>query len=339
MSVTWNTKAVPGPYPDSKDWHDLRVFDPDREERPVVFGATDAAAACGVSPHVSQLDLYLRKRGELTQSESTDAMIIGRCLEDGVCRIYEYKTGKTVVRNLPMYFHGDYPFIGATPDALGLDDAGNVLEGVDAKTSTYMRYDEFGGDDDKFGQEGTDQLPVDYVLQGQQQCAVLDLDAVVFPVLFDGRHMKLYQVERNDELIESIIVAEHEMLERIVNADPPEPDYMHGGVRKAISRLHGLVPGQVIQLNEEDASLWYEYQKLGTELKEIKDRRAEIAARLSHVLGAAEIGRLPKGEKELRRVVVRESFFTEEDVEEVRAKVGQKKRSGYERLIERKAKS
>jgi len=266
------------------------------------------------------------------------AMLVGKYLESGVCDLYGHLTSREVVRGLPMYFHLDHSFMAATPDGLAMID-GEIVSGVDAKTSTYRRYDEFGMDEDKFGKERTDQLPIDYLLQGQQQCAVLGLEVVDFPVLFDGRTMRIYTVRRNEELIDAIIASESEMAERIINGDPPPPDYKHPNARKAISKVHGLVSGKSVQLNDDDAALWTEYQQLGSEIKERDERRREIAARIADVMGDCELGKLPAGQKEIRRVTVRDSIVTPEDVDILVSKLGSIKRKGYERLIERKVKS
>lgn len=209
--------ATVGPMPQTPEWTALRYFDPDRE-RPVIFGASEAAAACGMSPYTTPLELFLLKRRELDPEEENDAMRLGKKLEPIVLDEYQLRTGRVLAVDLPMFLHADHAFMAATPDAMAESDT----VAVDAKTSSFRRYNRSADvADEKFGEEGTDQMPSDYVLQAQQQIAVLGVDSVDFPVLFDGRTLRIYTVQRNDELINIVTSAERELAERIASDDPP----------------------------------------------------------------------------------------------------------------------
>jgi predicted phage-related endonuclease len=330
-------RGIPGPMPRTPEWHAYRRLDPDRTERKFVIGATLAAACCGMSPYTQPLDVFCQLRGLHDGPEDNDAMRMGRRLEPVILDEYQDRRLAALTRGLPMYFSEDHWFMGATPDAIG-EELGGPEFGVDAKATTYRRHDRTGLDPLKFGEEGTDQMPVDYVMQGQAQCAVLGLPYVEFPVLFDARVLRIYKVERNDDLIASIVKAEREMAERVLNDDPPEPNWRAEDTRSLISMLHGYDGSKVIDLGSEAIAAWADIQRRKEQIDDLEATNEEAKARILWSLGDAAAGRFPQGTKELRRVRVAPTLVTERDVQELRDKLGQVKRKGFESLREVKVK-
>jgi len=340
-----NIAAVIGPVAHSDEWYSIRLFDPERNERPIVFGASEAAEACNLSPYsAGPLELFMKKRSLKPSFEGNEATEWGTLIEPVVLTMYERKFGVDLQRDLPMYFHGEYSFMGATPDALVKNAADHFgfspdgpSEAVDAKSSTFRMVDATGEDENKYGEEETDQVPTYIVCQAQQQCAVLNLERVHFPVLID-RRIRRYTVERNDDFIAMIVSAEKELAERIINNDPPEPNWTHPETKRLLNDMYGYEQGKAIDLGDDDLLHWTEYEKLGQEIKELEKKRSGHRNQLLAKLQDAELGRLPAGKKELRRCVVSDSFWTEADVTEISMKIGQVKRRGSERLLIRKVK-
>lgn len=332
-----SAQPIPGPAAYSDEWFALRVYDPARTERPVIFGASEAAEALGLSPYsAGPLELFLKKTGRIPPQDDNQAMEMGRLLEGPVLTLYERRTGRTLTREHPLYFHGEHTFMGATPDGLTCE---SEPKAVDAKTSTYRRYNEFASyDDDKFGAAGTDQMPIDYILQAQQQAAVLNVARVDFPVLFDGRTLRIYEVARDEALIDAILSAEKELAERIANDDPPEASWRHPRTRECLRALYELELGTEIVLSTESRDRWVEISRRKEQIKALESRNEEDKNRILAEIGSAEFARYPGGQKGLARSVVKPTVFTEADLREVERKLGQTKRKGYEMLLERKAK-
>lgn len=309
--------ATTGPYPLTREWH---------EARKKCIGASEAAAACGISEWSQPLEVYLRKRGEIPEFAGNDATRLGTLLEPIVLSEYERRTGHDLVTHLPLFTHTDTPHVGATPDAavIGLDFP------VEAKTTSHWRAAEFGD-------EGTDHIPDEYVCQAQQQMYVLGAERCDVAVLIDGRTLKIYTVNRNDKLIHKMVVAETDLWQRILEGNPPEPQWRHPATVQLLQAMHGTVNEGSIPLSDETALAWGRYQALGETIKQAEAERDECKARVYHALGDWAVGELPSGGS-IRRSIVRESLWTDKDVEEITAKVGQVKRRSYFRLTERKLK-
>jgi len=325
---------IPGPMPNTPAWARVRKFDSDRDP-PVIIGASESAAAMGVCPYQTPIDLYLKKRGEWQGHEDVnEAMEMGLELEPIVLNRYDKKFGVEVVRNLPMYFSEENPFIAATPDAMLWDDEDGP-RGIDAKTTTNYRR---GEDLDKYGEEDTDQIPTECLIQGQQQCYVMEVDRVDFAVLFDGRTFRRYIVRRNEQLIAEIIKKETELFERIVNGDPPPVNHGHETAREAISYLYPKKPGDVKILSRGSVDLWVEASQKKQEIKKLKKEIEFATDKVFEEMEGAEFGRFPDGLAEVRRITIADLIWGASDVAEVESKVGQIKRKGYEYLRQRKVK-
>lgn len=330
--------ALKGPEAYTPEWYEIRKFNPERS-RPVVFGASEAAAACNVSPYSSALQLYLEKRGEFEQAfsdEATKRVNIGRRLEPLILDCYEEEADCILDRNLPLLFHPAFQFMAATPDAIAYQH--DEEWSVDAKATSFRMIDRTGDDHEKFGEPGTDQIPLSYLFQAQQQMAVINADRCDFPVLVDGRDLLIYTVKRNDELIEQIASAERELAERIIAGDPPEPNWSHAGTSKLLQSLYGWDVGKNAMLCEADHSLWIRSEQLKEAKKRIEDELDEIRGKLLWSMQDSAVGSFPDADYELRRTVIGESYWTEQDVAEAVANIGQVKRAGYVRLTAKKLK-
>jgi putative phage-type endonuclease len=217
------------------------------ERRRGYIGGSDAAAALGISRYKSRLKLWQDKRGEL-EDKPTKYMERGTVLEPLVAGLYRTQTkhvakpGAWVVSDDP-----DCAFMAATPDLLDID-----LDCiVQIKTSsTWARHD--------FGDSGTQKIPDEYMIQTQHEMAVTGAQVNMLAVLFadestfDGLvyMMKaglpivrvrpfvedlladpkskcefcLYPIERDEELIATIIDAERRFWEDYVLAGVMPPD-------------------------------------------------------------------------------------------------------------------
>ena len=205
-------KPKRGPKAYTKRWFNIRSK---------IIGASEAAAVCGMSRWAQPLTVYQSKVGsEASDQPRTEAQEMGHILEPSILNGYHRKMKGTMQASVPMLIHPDIPFMAATPDALWTDliiSKGDIMDHayipVDAKTSRHTS---------DWGDEGTDDIPREYVLQAQQQMAVTGAQRCDLPVLLPSLSIKVYKVIRNDSLIKQIIIAEREMMERVETESHPK---------------------------------------------------------------------------------------------------------------------
>jgi len=264
------------------------------------IGASEIAAAAGLSPYQTPLELYHRKRGELGPIEDNDAMRMGRLLEPVVKAEFVRETKLVFSDPMPaMYRHGTYEPITATPD--GIIDEDTLFE---AKTASWRMKS-------SWGEQDSDQVPDHYLCQCQQQMAVMNASLVHLAVLFDGATLKTFKVLRNDELIKLLIAAGLELWERIRDGRPPEPNWEHPSTPSLIKEIHGTINDTRIELSDSEAMAWSRYERYGEFIKQATLKRDELKARVLHGIGDHFAGILTDG-RMVRRKEIAGSTYTVE---------------------------
>lgn len=175
-------------------------------DRSTGIGASDAPAVLGLSPWRTPLEVFLEKTGRAAPQAESLPMRIGKALEPVVLEAFSERTGLTVARRQERIRCPRFPWRWATVDAV----TGDAL--VEAKTS---------GEFSEWGDEGTDQIPRHYIVQVQHALACTGLALAYVPVLIAGRDFRLYEVARDESIIEAITCAERDFWARIERNDPP----------------------------------------------------------------------------------------------------------------------
>lgn len=290
-----------GPDPHTPEWYAWRVFDEDRAI-PVCFGASEAAAVCGLGNHDTKLHVYMKKRGLLEDdNKNADAKAFGRFVEPAIIELYKWKTGRSSIKApCSLYFHPQYRYISATPDGIVLDSLGEWMFPIDCKATTLRRFAY------EFGAEETDQLPDEIVMQAQQQMLVLGLDSQETVVMVD-RTIKIFRVERSEELCNTIIECCTEMYYRVIDGDPPDPDVENVTTGRLLKGLYP-VTGEVVDASPELIEVWEQRREIGKKISDLtkqKERLSTIVLADMKDNGAAA---MPDGRMIVRSVVKREAY-------------------------------
>jgi putative phage-type endonuclease len=181
-----------------------------RAERLTGMGATDAAAALGVSQWRTPLDVYLEKCGEAPPKEETEPMRWGKKLEAPILERFAERHGSTGLILKPlMQRHPVFTWMIAHLDA---KMPGTAV--VEAKTSRTA---------EGWGEDGSSEAPADYVVQVHHQMIVDNASLAYIPVLIGGSDYREIQIPFDKELGKMIIDATANLWLRIAQKLPPEP--------------------------------------------------------------------------------------------------------------------
>lgn len=195
-------------------------------------GGSDAAAAVGLSPYMSPLELWLIKTGRDANlpkpdpQDTTEPVFWGALLEPIVAASYTKQTGNKVRRVNAVLRHPTIPFLLANIDreVVGCRD----VQLLECKTAG-----EFGA---RLWRDG---VPEYVQLQVQHQLAVTGKQAADVAVLLCGQKLEVHRVERDDSLIARLIELEAAFW-RLVETDTPPPA---DGSDSADRALRCLYPG------------------------------------------------------------------------------------------------
>ena len=300
-----------GPTAYTKDWWLMRDN---------CFGASEAAAVCGVSRYSQPLDVYankLKKDKVRDQSKDKEHFKRGRRFEGTILDWYHEILGGTMMTP-PMLIHPEFDFMCATPDALWSDrtpEEIGIMEGhgnewswdlsyipVDAKTTQ-----KHSSQPSEFGEEGTDDIQQEYIMQAQQQMAVTDAKRCDLPVLFQNYELKVYTVRRNDDLIKMILDGEREMMDRLMDNNPPEPDWTHPKTYDIIREIHN-VSDETVELCDHVTDTWNDIEYMQDQVREINKSIKSEKARVLHDMGDAGMGILKDGRLLVRKKIKRDAY-------------------------------
>lgn len=280
--VKFPANPLEGPAGNSEEWLEWRKGH---------IGASEVGAAMGFSKWSQPLDIYNLKLG-LTKTDQTFPMWFGHQVEPIIAQAYSNRTQQPLTYPIPGYRHPVAQHIGATPDACWEDEP-SVL--IDMKAT---------GSRTPLGTEGSDEIPEDWIAQAQAQMFVTGAQRVDFAVV-QSNQLGIYTVERNLEFIEAMVEILTDLWDAIESRHPPEPDFEHPSVGKAIAAMADTSSEFVVPLSGYELELANRYTELGPEVKALQDERDNVKHRLMASLQGHCRGRLPDGrEVSLKQVTV-----------------------------------
>ena len=261
------------------------------EVRKQGIGSSDAAAACGIHPYLSMLELWMIKTGRLHSHLDDDIdgyspLYWGNTLEPMVAKYYQERTGNKVRRVNAILQHPDPDnhFMLANLDyaITGSDDV-QILE---CKTA--------GEHGAKLWKHG---VPLYVTCQVQHQLAVTGKQAAHICVLLCGHEAKIYKVERDERLIESII--EHEQLfwQYVETDTPPTPDHSESAAR-ALKQLYPIAkPSSKVDLREDAGAnkLFEQLLSYRDYMQELEERHDQVKHQLQTLIADNEVAVFDKG--------------------------------------------
>lgn len=262
------------------------------------IGGSEAAAACGLSPYVSPVELYLEKRGEWIRERPPhviEAADWGHRLQPLVAQAVEERGYVVVPAPADAVLDPDRPWMSGHPDGyvgdrLAIDwkgptdgplflpshDGRGVLELKTA--SPFVR----GWD----RPEG----PMHYELQVRHYLALTDLEWGLLACLVGGQRLELKRIERDERIEAMLVELEREFYERCVAGEPPPPD----GSASAGEILRKMYPtateGKVAQFTAEALMARNEYRRLREQIGLLEKEKERQGQLIRHALGDCETG-------------------------------------------------
>lgn len=181
------------------------------------LGASDAAAACGLSKWKTPFELWGEKLGKVAANADRldqDALCLemGQVLEPVAISRFERKQKLTVTDRQLQVVDPTWPTRWVTLDGRASD--GGIVE---AKSVGFADPREWG---DEFEDSA---IPLNYLMQVQHALACTGATHAWVPVIVLNRQFRTYRVQRDDELIEQLTAKEREFWQYVVDRTPPPP--------------------------------------------------------------------------------------------------------------------
>jgi len=255
------------------------------------IGSSDAAAAVGLNPYKSPLELWLEKTGRdgaLPKADPQDEdspLYWGHLLELIVAAHYRQRTGRRVRRVNAVLQHPDpqlsWMLANLDREVLGSGEV-QILE---CKTA--------GLNGARLWKEG---VPEYVQLQVMHQLAVTGKQAADVAVLLGGQRLEIHRLERDEALIARLIRLERQFWQYVVSDTPPPAD----GSASAEQALRSLFPqddGQSLDFtrNAELSAAFAELQHVRQALAAQEQREAQLRQTLQQAMGEASRAQFESG--------------------------------------------
>lgn len=263
--------------------------------RSLGLGGSDAAAALGLSPWKTPLELFREKRGEDagTIAES-EPMRWGSLLEPVIRQEYSSRTGRVVRVPETTLVHPAHAFMIANLD--GLTDDGRLLEVKTARSAQ------------DWGEPGTDAIPQHYLLQIQHYLIVTALPIADVAVLIGGSEYRQYEIPADAELQEMLVEGELEFWQRVESGEAPDADLTSPRALDIVRKLFPDTNGQRVTADEA-LEQWRRVYDQACEKRDVYVAAADAAkAHLLYAMGGATELAFADGKALRRRVTKRKSY-------------------------------
>ena len=255
------------------------------------IGSSDAAAACGIHPYLSMLELWMIKTGRMESSideslEGYSPLYWGNTLEPMVAKYYQEHTGNKVRRVNAILQHPDpdKAFMLANLDysVVGSDE----IQILECKTA--------GEHGAKLWKHG---VPLYVTCQVQHQLAVTGKTAAHICVLLCGHEAKIYKVERDERLIESIIEHERLFWQYVATDTPPTPDHSESAARALKQLYPNPKPSSKVDLRDDDGAnkLFEQLLSYRDYMQELEQRHDQVKHQLQTLIADNEVAVFEKG--------------------------------------------
>lgn len=256
------------------------------------IGSSDAAAAVGLNPYQSQLELWLVKTGrdagtpKIDPKDETSPMYWGSLLEPIVAAHYTRRSGNRVRRVNAVLQHPDpnnaWMLANLDYTVVGADDV-QILE---CKTAG-----EFGS---RLWRDG---VPEYVQCQVQHQLAVTGKTAADVCVLVCGQEIRIHRIERDDALIARLIELERKFWSYVESDTPPPAD----GSDSAAMALQCLYPhdrGNTLDLTDDRdmSSAFADLVSIRDDITNREKIEAELKQRIQQRMGDASRAKFETGD-------------------------------------------
>lgn len=270
------------------------------ENRRFAVGGSEISMVLGLSKFKTARQLYHEKRGEIVTNwdEEDEVRWWGRMLEPVVRQKYAETTGRVVRLPTDTLFHPEHDFMCANLDGVSELPDGTDPHGYEGKTAFHST---------GWGDEDTDQIPEDYLLQTQHYLAVSGLPVFDVTTLI-GRKFKYYTVEPDKELHGMIVEASRDFIRRVREGDPPPLDYQHKTTLDVIKKINPGTNG-VSLVASEDAIKWRDLMDQASEVeKTAKAQKDGYKARLLDIMGESAQIVFPDGKAYRRKRIDKQPY-------------------------------
>lgn len=247
------------------------------EARAIGIGGSDAAVIMGMNQYKSPYQLWLEKTGQVEPPDLSGNQYVywGTKNEANIADWFQEETGKKVKR-LGTLRSREYPFMLANVDRTVVGENA----GLEIKTAGVSQYRKWKDDE----------IPDAYYCQCLHYMAVTGAAYWYIAVLLGGNEAKWKRIERNEEDIQHLIMAETDFWKLVEARTPPPVDGSDSCAAALSAQYKGGDPNYSIILPPDIDGVIASLEDDKAIMDALKKQITEKENRLKALLGNAEEG-------------------------------------------------
>lgn len=235
-------------------------------DRKGYIGGTDVAPICGLSKYKTPFSVWNEKVNGISNFEPTIESRVGLANENLAGELYTEETKVQLIKPTDSKTHKYYEWIKGHFDFIRKDD-NNI---VDAKTCTLHRAKEFG-------ENLSDEMPVDYLLQIAWYAMIQDCEFSDLAVIIGNSQFKILRYVRRHDFEERIIkLCKFFWDEYVLKEIPPPPKNIED--TKLLWPVSYADKAAIATI--EDIENFEKYVEIDEEIKELEEERNELKLKL-----------------------------------------------------------
>jgi putative phage-type endonuclease len=242
------------------------------------IGGSDAAAVVGMNSFSSPFAVWAEKTGRIPEFGGNLATEVGTFLEEFVAKKFEEETGKQVRRNNMSMVNDQYPWAIANIDRQIVgEDAG-----LEIKTTSELNMKSFKGEE----------YPGNYYVQCMHYLAVTGKARWYLAVLIGNKDFRIFTIDRDEDEIKALMLAEREFWEFVKNDVPPPVDGKNCTTEAVKDMFPDAAGGSSVDLTDFAGDL-IQRKALNDQIKALKEQVDEIDNTIKLAMGTYESGAAP----------------------------------------------
>ena len=245
--------------------------------------STDVAALFGLSPYLTEFELFHRKRADApVRIEDNDRMKWGRRLEQSIAAGVAEDNGWTI-RARNIYQRDAEARIGSSFDytIVATDDRGTGLLEVKNVDGLVFR------NSWTVNEDGTIEAPEHIELQLQHQLEVADLEWGVIVALVGGNDVKVLHRTREREIGQVIRARVSQFWDRVAKGDAPAPDFAADAEFITKTLCRSASADKVVEANATLDDMIARYMHVSKEAADLDRLKDSIKAEILMTIGDA----------------------------------------------------
>lgn len=252
------------------------------------IGGSEIAAIVGLNQYTTPMQVWESKVNPVIDDETSEPAYWGITLEDVVAKEYAKRTGRKIQRINTQMRHPEHDFaIGNIDRAVINPDISGIVRWKNGKLTTDRLLEcktANGFMAKQWGESGSDYVPDAYLIQCQWYMGVTGASICDLAVLIGGQDFRIYTINRDDDLINDLLLQGAAFWELVQSRTEPDPV----NYPECVKKWAKSDPALSVQADDLLVDDLEKIQSIKAQVKELEAQEDALKARVLISLESAE---------------------------------------------------